>query len=93
MSFPRTTHQWLRHVYAALNGFIPLRLGSPTGVINLYGASNMAPQIATGTAIATGWTGAAGASSVAFWANGGTGSYYNFPDTVLAMKNAGILKP
>lgn len=93
MPFPRSTHQWLRHVYAALNGRTYLSLGSPTGAIGLYGATGTAGQLATGTAGITGWTGAGSSTVSQIWFNGGTGTFYTISDLVLMGKNAGLLKP
>ncbi len=93
MAVPRTTHQWLQPLYDFLSGKGTgfTTLGSSTGVIGLYGATGAA-RIATGTNSVLG-TSSVGNSGILSVANGGTGTYYNENDIVLALKNLGVLKP
>lgn len=95
MAIPRNTHTWLKALYDRLEGktAASLVLGSSTGVIGLYGASGTA-RLATGTAGITGVTGAGGNTGPSvWWFNGGSGNYYRIDDLVVALKNAGVLKP
>lgn len=107
MSIPfkvRTTHTWLQPLYNWLGGQTgdQLQLGSPTGVIGLYGATG-APQLSGATAAfgtaggagyfsgVTGLLAPIGPSGSAMY-NGGTGTYYGVNDITRALKNAGILQ-
>jgi hypothetical protein len=97
MSFlnKRPTHQWLKPLFDVLDGVgvQQPRIGSSTGTVGLYGATGIAPRLATGTAGITGWTGAGSSTVSQIWFNGGTGSFYTVSDAILALKNLGALKP
>jgi len=90
MSAPfRTTHQWLKPLYAILSGVspVPLQLGSPTSYLGVYGASGIQRPTGLGS-FAGGTGGASGGLDVR--SNGGTGAqFYTFSDLVLILKRRG----
>lgn len=90
----RTTHQWLRPLYAVLGGagLTPLQLGSPTSVLGFYGASGIKQPTGVGVTGSAALGGATGTTYFDFRTNGGSGAqYYTLTDVVLDLKALGIL--
>lgn len=85
----RTTHTWLKPLYAILGGaaVTPLSLGSPTSIIGLYGVTGIKQP--TGLGASGGTTGGA-SGGIDVRSNGGTGTnYYSLSDLVLILKARG----
>lgn len=90
----RTTHQWLKPLYAVLGGvgIIPLQLGSPTGVIGFYGASGIRQPTGLGVTGSAALGGVTGATFFDLRTNGGTGAqYYTLTDVVNILKREGLI--
>lgn len=94
MSIPRTTHQWLRPLYDALDGHAkrPLQFGSPTSYFGVYGVSGAIQYVGVGSTGTAAGGGPTGSSFFDQRSNGGTGTnYYTLTDIVQALKGVGII--